>query len=272
MVLSLAILSQSGFGQIPTLDKPNLDNNQSPQCLDFNQDKICEFIVLTNGTMIENPDRAEQVTQSKGQSVSSEPVSVQGTCLGFQTSPEFCRFLMMPNGEAVPNENWTHGAFSVSDNTNGYTAPAVRVLEETDNDDSDDDNNDNDKSGNNDNGGGDEANPYCDLLDDVDKEDRPESCHDRDDFDEEVERTTGKTLYPCNDGSNRNDPRDCPDVSGFDYSNDNDSNNDNDSREDEEEEDTGGSNPEGEEEDQSCGGESCTDDEKDRGRVRGRGT
>jgi hypothetical protein len=64
IVLSLAILPQASFGQIPTLNKLNLDNNQSPQCLDFNQDKTCEFIVLLNGTMIENPDRVKQVSQA----------------------------------------------------------------------------------------------------------------------------------------------------------------------------------------------------------------
>jgi hypothetical protein len=76
IVLLLAILSQASFGQIP-LDKLNLDNNQSPQCLDFNQDKICEFIVLTNGTMVENPDRAKQVTQAQSQAI-SERTPIEG--------------------------------------------------------------------------------------------------------------------------------------------------------------------------------------------------
>jgi hypothetical protein len=52
----LAILSKVSFGQIPTLDKLNLDSNLSPQCLDFNQDKICELVVLANGTMVESPN------------------------------------------------------------------------------------------------------------------------------------------------------------------------------------------------------------------------
>lgn len=56
IVLSLAVTPQLSFGQISTLDKPSLDNNQLPQCLDFNQDNICESIVLVNGTIIKNPD------------------------------------------------------------------------------------------------------------------------------------------------------------------------------------------------------------------------
>jgi hypothetical protein len=104
IILSLAILPQSSQGQIPTLDKLNLDSSQSPQCLDFNQDKICEFIVLANGTMVENPDRAEQVTQSKSQAASSQPVSVQGKCLGLQHN--YCRNILLANGTVVANPNF----------------------------------------------------------------------------------------------------------------------------------------------------------------------
>jgi hypothetical protein len=90
--------------------------------------------------------------------------------------------------------------------------------------------------------------PYCDLLDDVDEEDRPESCHDRYDF---YEGGPNNGLFPYNDGSNRNDPKDCPDISGFDYSSGSS------------DDDSGGSNPDGEDADQNCGGEPCTDDEKE---------
>ena len=97
------------------------------------------------------------------------------------------------------------------------------------------------------------ANPYCDLIDDMDEEDRPTSCHDRLDF---YDGGPNNGLYPCNDGSTRTDWKDCPDVSGFDYSSSSGSDNDNN-------DDSGGSNPDGEEADQSCGGEPCTDDEKE---------
>jgi hypothetical protein len=45
--------------------------------------------------------------------------------------------------------------------------------------------------------------PYCDIP----QGEAAQSCHDRDDFDED----TG--LYPCNDGSQRSNPDDCPDAS-----------------------------------------------------------
>lgn len=45
-------------------------------------------------------------------------------------------------------------------------------------------------------------NPYCDLVPD----NYPGSCHDRKDYDE----NTG--LYPCRDGSNVKDWRDCKDA------------------------------------------------------------
>ena len=35
-----------------------------PQCLDFNQDKICEYVVLTNGTMVANPSVRNVTLQS----------------------------------------------------------------------------------------------------------------------------------------------------------------------------------------------------------------
>lgn len=52
---------------------------------------------------------------------------------------------------------------------------------------------------NNDDVNNDEPLPYCDEVDSG-------SCHDRDDYDEE----TG--LFPCNDGSQRSNPDNCPDA------------------------------------------------------------
>jgi hypothetical protein len=62
------------------------------------------------------------------------------------------------------------------------------------------------------------ANPYCDKVSDEYMESGG-TCHDRKDY---YDGGPNNGLYPCNDGSNRVDWRDCPDVSGFDYSNDND--------------------------------------------------
>ena len=36
---------------------------ETNQCIDFDQDKTCEFILLTNGTMIANPSQTEQPTK-----------------------------------------------------------------------------------------------------------------------------------------------------------------------------------------------------------------
>lgn len=47
-----------------------------------------------------------------------------------------------------------------------------------------------------------ESLPYCDTP----EGDAAQSCHDRDDYDED----TG--LYPCNDGSQKSNPDDCPDA------------------------------------------------------------
>lgn len=104
-------------------------------------------------------------------------------------------------------------------------------------------------SGGSSDNGDDKPNPYCDKFEEIG--DWPDSgCHDRKDY---YDGGPKDGLYPCNDGTDKEDWRDCKDASGYDYDND-------DSRD---EEDTGGSNPRGEEDDQSCGGESCSDDEKE---------
>ena len=97
-------------------------------------------------------------------------------------------------------------------------------------------------------GGSNDANPYCDKLSDSESN---VSCLDRRDYDENT------TLYPCNDGSNVGDCRDCRDVSGFDYDEEDTSNEETKGNSDDE------GNEEREEEDQNCGGEPCTDDEKE---------
>ena len=47
-----------------------------------------------------------------------------------------------------------------------------------------------------------ESLPYCDTPEGA----AAQTCHDRDDYDED----TG--LYPCNDGSQKSNPDDCPDA------------------------------------------------------------
>ncbi|MDF3032909.1 MAG: hypothetical protein K0R91_743 [Nitrososphaeraceae archaeon] len=64
-ILFLAVSFPQGFaaafGQIATLapgvaPPPSTSPTTTPQCVDFTQDGICEFIVLVNGTMIKNPN------------------------------------------------------------------------------------------------------------------------------------------------------------------------------------------------------------------------
>jgi hypothetical protein len=73
-----------------------------------------------------------------------------------------------------------------------------------DDDDGDDDDNDNDDDG---------PNPYCDT----DKGKAAKVCHDRKDYDED----TG--LYPCNDGTNKVDWRNCKDATEKNDNNNDDS-------------------------------------------------
>jgi hypothetical protein len=62
LILSLAIMPQVGFGQIPTQDNLHLSSNQpQPQCLDFNQDT----------TMVENPVDKRSIAASTSQPESS---------------------------------------------------------------------------------------------------------------------------------------------------------------------------------------------------------
>lgn len=57
--------------------------------------------------------------------------------------------------------------------------------------------------------------PYCDTP----EGEAAQSCHDRDDYDED----TG--LYPCNDGTQKSNPDDCPDASKGTQSQDDSTNN-----------------------------------------------
>jgi hypothetical protein len=153
------------------------------------------------------------------------PITMNGgTCLGFQTSPTFCKFLMMPDGSMVLNNNWTEGALSVSATENGYTASAVRLLEEIDNNDSDD--NSNDDSDNDTEPEDEDSKTYCDVP-------NPSNpCHDRRDGSE----ITG--LYTCIDGSHEEDWQDCKGGGSEDEEN-------------------------SDEETENCGGEPCTATEKE---------
>lgn len=55
--------------------------------------------------------------------------------------------------------------------------------------------------------------PYCDLVSN-EYMSSGGTCHDRKDY---YQGGPNDGLYPCNDGTNEEDWRDCKDVSGFDY-------------------------------------------------------
>jgi hypothetical protein len=228
MVLSSAILPQSGFGQIPTLDKLNLDSNQSPQCLDFNQDKICEFIVLANGTMVENPNIVEQTTQVTNSNPDPTPTPapvkapVKGKCLGMANTGYFCENVLLANGTMVKNPN-NPSLLTVGVDPGAYYSYPTPS--------NNDDNNNDDNGRVEDEEGDNEEKTYCDVP-------NPSNpCHDRYD----VSETTG--LATCIDGSHEEDPEDCKGGGAEDDNND-------DSVEDEEET-------------ANCGGEPCTPTEKE---------
>lgn len=292
-------MAAPAFGQVAQLPNTTI----STQCIDLNQDRICEAVVLANGTLI-NFTKPTPIKTPETQSQS------MGKCQGFKDLPTFCKNLLMPNGEIVQNKTWTYGCLSgwyLSDNmciggidydsqkqsqqpqaqkveteeTTIWTDPDTGLVydiptqgdycldfnedglcdvdftdgkmvvynetegEETQIEDAVGERPSEDKDSDN---GDDRPNPYCDKL----GIDERTNCWDRFDY---YQGGPHNGLYPCNDGTNKKDPHDCKDASGYDYDNGNDNSND--------EEDTGGSNPEGEEEDQNCGGESCTDDEKE---------
>src|SRR5215207_6035468 len=112
-VLCLAILPQVSFGQTPTLDNLHLGSNQpQPQCLDFNQDRVCEFIVLANGTMVDNPINQRPIAASTSQPESS-PQQGSGQkllpggaydfpkCLGHIS--DGCENILLSNGTMIKN-------------------------------------------------------------------------------------------------------------------------------------------------------------------------
>ena len=93
------------------LDKPNLENSQSPQCLDFNQDKICDYMVLANGTMVKNPDTSSSSGSSTGSpnlnsfvaGIPQQSGQIEGKCMGLGYN--YCKNLLMPDGRVVSNPN-----------------------------------------------------------------------------------------------------------------------------------------------------------------------
>ena len=141
IILSLTTnFAQLSFGQIPTLDKLNLEGNLSPQCLDFNQDGICEYMLLANGTMVKNPD----ISSSSGSSAGSPNLNsfvaglpqqtsqTYGKCMGFGYN--YCKNLLMPNGSMVPNPNFVEPTYEELGIGSGSQVQTQTVEDEEGND------------------------------------------------------------------------------------------------------------------------------------------
>jgi hypothetical protein len=166
ILLTLTIIPQPSVGQIPTLDKLNLESNEAPQCLDFNQDKICEYIVLINGTTVKNPDATGSQSLSSflaGTDVNAQP-QMQGKCLGLGYN--YCKNLLLADGSVVPNPNFVD-SYVPSGPYGGSTDQTPQVQAQTVEDEagSGDDDDDNDIK-------------YCDGQA---APAYPDSCYDRND-------------------------------------------------------------------------------------------
>lgn len=192
MPIGTSIVDSSTFGgdfassqlrTIPTLDKLNIENGeQRQQCLDFNKDKICEFIVLANGTTVKNPlDNTATTTKA---------TPIEGKCLGLQTN--YCKNLLLEDGSVVANPNFIEGALVESSPYAGSTQPGGSKNNNNDDRNDEDDNEDNDNE---------EAAADSDI--DNDSNDNGNDCQSQDDF--------------CdNDEGCESESVDCIDDRGFD--------------------------------------------------------
>jgi hypothetical protein len=196
--------------------------------------RYCDYVTLENGTRIKNPNNISLIVVE----VQKQPQSVQeqqqmthkilppgGKCLGFQSSPTYCKNIQMPDGSMILNKHWTPNVFTVDPNVLYANDPYVGSTEPGPSKEDtqtqaqtfyEDETPDTDQAVEEEASDGKEeesVNPYCDKLSDEDS--LTQSCWDRRDH-------SGDTgLYPCHDGSYKKDYKDCKDLSGYDYDNDN---------------------------------------------------
>lgn len=62
ILLSIILLLIPSYVYMGQGQTTTTTTSTSRQCIDFNQDKICEFILLANGTMMKNPASSEEPT------------------------------------------------------------------------------------------------------------------------------------------------------------------------------------------------------------------
>jgi hypothetical protein len=191
--------------------------------LGLNQDKICESIVLVNGTIIKNPDLPPS-------SVSMNGPSSKLTLTTNMTAPMANQNTTITNTTAESNSGPCHNGASgfileghvyckfseykkaLDDSTTNWVEDEWCDPGEVGNGcgDGSNDNDDDEKTAN---CGGEACTPtekedstldepYCDELQ-PESGFREQSCWDRKDYDQD----TG--LYPCRDGSEEKDWRDC---------------------------------------------------------------
>jgi hypothetical protein len=172
---------------------------QGEYCIDMNDDQICD-VTFVNGTMILD-ERPVQPTSQK-----ELPPWCAGLTLSRCPSPPLPD--TQPQNQTIADREFTNAEIKKSlewldeSKVGTIEESAVETDEEPD---SDSDN------------GDDKPNPYCDKLDDLSV-----ACHDRRDYYQGGQKDG---LYPCNDGTDKKDWRDCKDASGYDYDNDDDNDN-----------------------------------------------
>ena len=190
----------------------------STQCLDFNQDGICESIVLVNGTVINNPDVPVIAPTINGNNITNSTAATATVGVEVdENDPCGGGVEYKLDGEifCTPEEYEDARKIQYEQEQGEKEYPRPLLTEympkpSSSNDNNNDDDNDDKGDEDSDDGG----NPYCDELATPYSED----CFDRKDYDQE----TG--LYPCKDGSYVGDWRDC--TGGGSNNDDDDNDND----------------------------------------------
>ena len=196
MMPATAYSQVAELNNISTSTQKQTQTPVSTQCLDFNQDGICESIVLFNGTIINNPDVPVIARTINGNNITNSTAAT--ATVGVEVDEND------PCSEGV--EYKLDGEIFC---TPEQYEDARKIQYEQEQEDEDENENVDKGDEDSDDGG----NPYCDELATPYSED----CFDRKDYDQE----TG--LYPCKDGSYVGDWRDCTGGGSNNDDDDNDS-------------------------------------------------
>lgn len=100
----------------------------------------CDYVTLDNGTYIKNPNDISLVVvevQKQPQSVEEQQQLTQktlppgGKCLGFQSSPTYCKNILMSDGSMILNKHWTLNVFTIDPNVLYANDPYVGSTDQT---------------------------------------------------------------------------------------------------------------------------------------------